>query len=105
MSKPTTKSTLTKRLFHGTDVNFQPGALVLPGNLIGRRNHQLSKDGRVYLTTDPNIAMIFAKDFMRKGQKPRVYEVKPIEPKQSEPHIPDSHEWVARRAEIVRRIM
>lgn len=91
-------------LYHGTDVDFKPGALVLPGILIGRQNHPLSKKDKVYLSTNPNIARIFANDFKRPGKVAKVYEVEPVDPAKVEPRIEDSHEWVARMAKIVRRV-
>jgi len=92
-------------LFHGTDAHLRPGDVILPGNVIGRKNHQLSKDGIIYLSQEEGMALIFANDFKRPGKTPKVYLVEPVEARKVESHIHDSHEWVALQAEVIRRVV
>ena len=95
-------------LYHGTDVCFQPGDIILPGSKIGRRNHKLSEDV-VYLSSFEGIALVFAQDFKKKqGRSAKVFEVEPLGTvMKSEPHIADSEhssEWSASSARVIRRV-
>ena len=98
---------ISKVWYHGTDAALEEGDTILPGGRIGKSNHELSNPDRVYITTDAGIAEVFARDFAKDGNPPRIYEVEPTKPTKSEWWCPDdehSNEWTCDSALVLREI-
>ena len=89
------------QFFHGSDHPFEPGDVIRPGGAVGRSNHELSAEDRVYLTSNAGIAEVFAQDFVRPGRTPAVYEVHPHDPAEVRG---TGHEFTAAHAVVKRRV-
>lgn len=64
------------RFYHGTRRPFGPGGLLLPGEQAGADNHGLGRSDWVYVTTDLDLAIEYAKVAQGRGRA-KVVEVAP----------------------------
>ena len=64
------------RFYHGTRRPFGPGGLLLPGEKFGADNHGLGRSEWVYVTTELDLAIEYAKAAQGRG-KAKVVQVQP----------------------------
>lgn len=64
------------RFYHGTRRPFDRGGLILPGAKFGEDNHGLGRSEWVYVTTELDLAIEYAKVAQGRG-KAKIVEVQP----------------------------
>ena len=64
------------RFYHGTRRPFGPGGLLLPGEKFGADNHGLGRSEWVYVTTELDLAIEYAKAAQGRGRA-KVVQVQP----------------------------
>jgi hypothetical protein len=72
-----------KQFLHGTSAHLEPGQIILPGGIMGKRKTSFSgtMHKRVYVTTSPSSAESYSRQAVRShGGEAHVYEVEPHHP-------------------------